>query len=136
MEPVQWSDKFSVGVEELDQQHQRMIQMLNRLLSRREQVDTHSETISDLINDMTHYAQEHFTTEEYMMEVYGYPGLEEHKRQHRAYREKVVDFSTAVMVGVETVPERLLAYLIDWWTHHILEEDMKYKPFFAAKRVK
>jgi hemerythrin len=136
MEPVQWSDKFSVGVEELDHQHQRLIQMLNRLLTARGRVDTRSETISDLINDMTRYAQEHFKTEEHLMEVHGYPGLEEHKRQHRAYREKVVDFSTAIMVGVETVPERLLAYLIDWWTHHILEEDMKYKPFFASKGVK
>ena len=136
MEPVKWSKEFSVGVEELDQQHQQLIKMLNRLLSPREIVDTHSETISEILLAMTRYAQKHFKTEENLMEAYVYPGLEEQKQEHRAYRIKTVDFSTATMLGIYTVPEILLTYLFDWWTHHILDEDMKYKPFFTEKGVR
>ena len=33
MEKIQWSEKFSVGVEKLDKQHQQIIGMLNRLIS-------------------------------------------------------------------------------------------------------
>ena len=136
MEPIQWSEKFSVGVEELDQQHQQLVKMLNRLIAKRETIDTHSETISDMLLAMTHYAQKHFKTEENLMKAYGYPGLEEQKQEHRAYRKKAVDFSTATILGIEAVPEILLAYLFDWWTHHILDEDMKYKQFFKEKGVK
>jgi hemerythrin-like metal-binding protein len=136
MEPVQWSEKLSVGVEELDQQHQEIIKMLNHLISTSETVDTDSETISDILLEMTRYAQKHFKTEEKLMKAYNYPGLEEQKKEHRAYRIKTVDFSTAVTLRVEAVPEILLAYLFDWWIHHILDEDMKYKPFFAEKGVR
>jgi hemerythrin len=31
------------------------------------------------------------------------------------------------------VPQILIDYLSEWWIHHILDEDMKYKPFFAKK---
>jgi hemerythrin len=136
MKPVQWSEKFSVGVEELDQQHQQLIKMLNRLISTRETTDTNSETISDMLQAMTRYAHKHFKTEESLMMAYDYPGLEEQKQEHRAYRIKTVDFSTATMLGIDTVPEILLVYLFEWWTHHILDEDMKYKQFFAGKGVK
>ena len=136
MEPVQWTEKFSVGVKELDQQHQQLIKMLNRLISTRETSDTHSETISDILLAMTRYAQGHFKTEENLMKTYGYPGLEKQKQQHRAFRKKTVDLSTATTLGIDAVPEALLAYLFDWLTHHILDEDMKYKPFFAEKGVK
>ena len=136
MEPVQWSEKFSVGVKELDQQHQQLIKMLNRLISTRETTDTRSETISDILLAMTRYAQKHFKTEEDLMKAYGYPYLEEHKQEHRAYRKKTVDLSMATTFGIDAVPEILLAYLFDWWTHHILEQDMKYKPFFTEKGVK
>ena len=136
MEPVEWSEKFSVGVEELDQQHQQLVKMLNRLISKRETTDTHSETISDMLLAMTRYAQKHFKTEENLMEAYGYPGLEEQKQEHRVYRIKTVDFSTATTLGIDAVPEILLTYLFEWWIHHILDEDMKYKPFFTEKGLK
>jgi hemerythrin len=85
---------------------------------------------------MTRYAQGHFKTEESLLEAYDYPGLQEQKQQHRAYRKKTVGLSMDTTLGVDTVPETLLSYLYDWWIHHILDEDMKYKPFFAAKGVK
>jgi hemerythrin len=136
MEPIQWTERFSVGVEELNRQHQRLIQMINRLLSQQEPIDTHSEAISDILLAMTSYAEEHFKTEEDLMQKYGYPGLEDQQRRHRAYRKKVVHLSVATMYGESSVPETLVAYLRDWWVEHILEEDMKYKAFFAVRGVK
>ncbi len=135
METIQWSEEFSVGVEKLDQQHRQIIGMLNRLISTPEAQDTHSETISDILTAMTRYSLEHFKTEEGLMKAHGYPELEEHRQEHIAYRKKAIDFSTATSLGVESVPQILVSYLSEWWTHHILDEDMKYKPFFAKKGV-
>jgi hemerythrin-like metal-binding protein len=135
MEPVQWTEKFSVGVRELDQQHQQLIKMLNRLIATQGTIATHSETISDILMAMTRYAQTHFKTEERLMEAYGYPGLEEQKMQHRDFRKKTVEFSTATTLGINQVPEALLEYLVDWLGHHIIEDDMKYRSFFRDKGV-
>jgi len=135
MEPVQWSEKFSVGVKELDQQHQQLIKLLNRLISAQGTIGTHSETISEILMEMTRYAQVHFKTEERLMEAYGFPGLEEQKIQHRDFRKKTVNFCIATTLGVEQIPDSLLEYLVDWWVHHILEDDMAYRSFFKDKGV-
>jgi hemerythrin len=135
MEPIQWSERFSVGVRELDQQHQQLIKLLNVLISTRGTTNAHSETISDTLMAMTRYAQAHFKTEESLMEAYGYPGLEEQKKQHRDFRKKTGDFSSAAYYGIDQVPDALLAYLVNWWVYHILEDDMAYRSFFKEKGV-
>jgi hemerythrin len=135
MEPVEWSERFSVGVKELDQQHQQLIKLLNILISTRGTISPHSETVSDTLMAMTRYAQMHFKTEERLMETYGYPGLEEQKKQHRDFRKSTVDFSTAAYYGIDQVPEALLEYLVNWWVYHILEDDMAYRSFFKDKGV-
>jgi hemerythrin-like metal-binding protein/PAS domain S-box-containing protein/putative nucleotidyltransferase with HDIG domain len=135
MEPVEWTEKFSVGVRELDQQHQQLIKMLNRLIATQGTITTHSETISDILLAMTRYAQTHFKTEERLMEAYGYPGLEEQKMQHRDFRKKTVGFSTATTLDMDQIPEDLLKFLSDWLVHHILEDDMAYRSFFKDKGV-
>jgi len=43
MELVQWSEKFSVGVRELDEQHQQLIKLLNLLISTQGTANTRSE---------------------------------------------------------------------------------------------
>ena len=136
MEAVQWSEKFSVGVRELDEQHQHLIKLLNLLISTQGTANTRSETISDTLMAMTRYAQAHFQAEEKLMEDYGFPGLEEQKIQHRDFRKKTVAFSTATYYGIDQVPEALLEYLVEWWVHHILEDDMAYRSFFKDKGVK
>lgn len=77
MEPVQWSEKFSVGVREMNQQHQQLIKMLNLLISTQGTTNTHSEMVSDTLLAMTRYAQAHFKAEENLMEAYGFPGFDE-----------------------------------------------------------
>lgn len=52
MEPVQWSEKLSVGVRELDEQHQQLIKILNRLISIQGTTNTHFETVSDTLMAM------------------------------------------------------------------------------------
>jgi hemerythrin len=135
METVQWSAKFSVGVSELDQQHQQLIKLLNRLISTHGTINTHSETVSDTLTAMTSYAQTHFKAEEGLMAAYGYPGLEKQKIQHREFRKKTVDFCTNTYYGDDQIPEALLVYLSDWLVHHILEDDMAYRSFFKDKGV-
>lgn len=134
MEQLIWTEDFSVGVEQIDEQHQRLIRMINRLVAE-PHAKTQSETVSDLLYNMTKYANEHFTTEEAMMRQCNYPQIEEHISQHRAYRKKIVAFCTATMNHVETVPDAMLHFLSEWWTDHVRTSDMAYKPYFLEQRL-
>lgn len=136
METINWSARYSVGVENLDEQHKQIIGMLNRLVTSPEARDANSETISEILTTMTRYSLEHFKTEESLLKAHGYPDFEQHRQEHVAYRRKTIDFSTATSLGVESVPQILVTYLFEWWTNHILKEDMKYKSFFAEKGVR
>ncbi|HCS41207.1 MAG TPA: hypothetical protein DIW44_16740 [Anaerolineaceae bacterium] len=135
IELFQWTENYSVGVRELDQQHQQLFTLVNRLISATGTMNIHSETISDILGEMTRYAQTHFTTEERLMEVYGYPGLEEQKEQHNDFRNKTTEFIEAATIEGEQKPEVLLKFLTNWLSHHILEDDMAYRSFFNEKGV-
>jgi hemerythrin-like metal-binding protein len=129
MEPIQWTESFSVGVKLFDEQHKQLIGMINRL-SEDPQAATSSETVSELLDAMTDYAQGHFEAEETLMEKHSYPQLREHTAQHHAFRRKTAELCMDTMNRVDTVPESLLEYLRDWLIGHILKSDMAYKPFF------
>ncbi len=132
MEQIVWSDDFSVGVKLFDEQHKGLINMLNKMI-KDPTATTRSEIISDVLADMTQYVQQHFESEEDLMSEHGYPHLEQHKSQHKAFREKVVELCTATTDGNRAVPQVLLEFLSQWLIQHILQEDMEYKPFFEKK---
>jgi hemerythrin len=134
MEPIRWTEEFSVGVSEMDRQHKKFMRMLNRLINEPE-AQTHSETISDLLSGMIAYAREHFRDEEALMAEYGYPFKDHQTEQHKAFVKKTVDICSAVEVGVDSVPQVLLAYLKDWLVQHILQQDMRYKTFFLERGI-
>jgi hemerythrin-like metal-binding protein len=134
MKKINWLPKYSVGVKIMDEQHKKLILMLNRLIGA-ENIATDSEVISELITQMITYGQEHFKTEENLMAKFGYPQLDQHYQSHAKYKKKVADLCIAVPLDVPVVPQVTLNFLVDWWQNHILNIDMKYKSFFQEKGI-
>lgn len=133
MEPILWNESFSVGVQKIDGQHKKLIGMINRLIEEQKQL-TEQSTIAELLTEMTDYAREHFRTEEYLMAEYGYEAKDVHARLHGEFVEKTQEFITTD-AGPNYLSRALLEYLKTWLVSHILNEDMKYRAFFAAKGV-
>jgi hemerythrin len=135
MEPIEWTDSFSVGVALFDAQHRQLIDMLNKMI-KDSAATTRSETVADVLTDMTNYAQEHFKSEEDLMIEHGYPHLDEHRHQHHGFQEKAARLCFATVKGQTSVPQELLEYLQQWLIRHILQADMAFKPFFEQKGVR
>jgi hemerythrin len=135
MDKLDWNPSFSVGVDLLDEQHKRIVGMINRLISDSE-ATVRSETISELLDGLTKYGSDHFRTEEQLLEEYGYPDLARQKQEHKAYRIKVVAFCQATTSHEDSVPGELLEFMRDWWMNHIMETDMKYRSFLTERGVK
>jgi hemerythrin len=136
MESIQWSDLFSVGIEELDFQHLKLINLINRLILVSKTNSIHSEIIKSILEEMTTYAQVHFKTEERLMEAYEFPDIKEHKKRHLDFQVKTMDLYEDTERTAEQSADVLLDFLSHWLTHHILQEDMAYKDFFIGKGLR
>ena len=135
MKKIVWEDEFSVGVEELDRQHKQIIEVINSLIDK-PRIFFRSQNVSSALVDLTNYVSEHFLLEEQLLQENGYPTLLEHSKKHTLYSARVAEFCKESLAGKSEVPEELMDFLADWWTNHILHEDMKYKAFFEEKGVK
>lgn len=130
MEPIVWDSGLSVGVPAIDEQHKRLVGIVNTMIEARDaRVD--SEVVSEVLDEMTRYADEHFATEEVLMQQHGFPLLDEHKVEHVNFRRKVARLCVEAAAWKRTVPEDILSFLKNWLVDHLLYCDMKYARFFA-----
>jgi hemerythrin len=128
MDKIRWKDDYSVGHKELDNQHKKLIAIINRLLENPEALIS-SQTIADVLSELTHYVDKHFEYEERLLADIGYPCYEVHRDQHLQYHEQIAEIlMKAAFEKLRGISE-LLHLLQHWWIDHILLEDMKYKPF-------
>ena len=131
MKKIEWSDEFSVGVEELDQQHQQLIAIINKLIDN-QQASIHSESIPAILGGLLNYVQQHFSLEEELMAKHEFPNLESHRNQHIKFTEALIDI---VNNSENASTEELLNYLDNWLRAHLLHDDQDYRKFFAEKGV-
>lgn len=128
---IEWHPSYSVGVRQLDEQHQVILALINRLASAG-RLDVHSEVISEVLEALTRYANDHFRSEEELLARHGYAGVGEQKEDHTQYRLKVARLCLDASRHKTSLPEELTAFLRDWWVRHILERDMKFRPFLSG----
>lgn len=130
-----WDAKYSVGITRLDDQHRRLLQMLNNL--QQAMLGGKSrEVISRIVEELVQYTKTHFTSEEAYFQMYGYPEAEAHKREHQEFIQKVHHFQSELAKGKASLSIEVLQFLSDWTKTHILGSDKKYGPFLQSKGVR
>jgi hemerythrin len=78
---INWSDRYSVGISRIDEQHQRLVELINELHAAILVGDRRS-ALPKILDGLAGYAVSHFTTEETLMKKFGYPNYEQHKAEH------------------------------------------------------
>ncbi|MCB1955034.1 MAG: hemerythrin family protein [Rhodocyclaceae bacterium] len=138
MQTIQWSAAYSVGDDEIDRQHRRLIDVINRLgqlLSGGHDADgATAQEIFDLLAD---YVTSHFAYEEQRMVDAGYPldKVEAHRGEHRRILKSLQAFEVKLEEGNGETLRELLPFLYgDWLTHHICAVDSDYADCLAAER--
>jgi hypothetical protein len=129
----EWSERYSVGIELLDSQHQKLLSLCRDAA---QNLDTPGKAglhaFQTILNDMSLYAEEHFRTEESLLEAYGYPAADAQKTEHEDYRSRLSDFLISTMQRDMDRAE-IKAFLLHWWVQHILLSDMDYKEFLGQR---
>jgi hemerythrin len=120
MESLEWDEAWSVGDARLDEQHQGLIRLINRLGS--------GAPVSIVLDELQIYVDEHFRDEERMMEMMAYPDLAAHRQQHAAFEEWLEASRQACRSGevVGLLRDSISSYLKTWLVNHILVSDKAY----------
>ena len=120
-----WSQTYSVGVDQLDDDHRKLLEMINRL-HQAMSTGQSKDMIVPLIKDLKSYTITHFKNEENYMEKIGHPGLMEQRKQHAIFINKIQEFETELNKGQMTLAIKVMPFLNDWLLMHIMDKDKKY----------
>lgn len=129
-----WSDNYSVGVKEIDQQHQKIMDMINELNDAMLEKKGR-DCVGGVLNKLINYTASHFALEEKLMSQHGYPEYEEHKAKHDKMVGKVLALQKDVAAKKLSVSSDVMSFLQDWLNKHIMGTDKKYGPFLNGKGV-
>jgi len=126
-----WTDEYAVGVDEIDEQHQRLFKMINDL-NEAMALGQGKNVLDRILSGLVDYVGRHFQTEEYYMEKANYPELETHREIHTRLTHKVHEYVDRFNTGEVGLGVELLNFLQDWLKKHILGTDKKYAPYMAG----
>ena len=124
-EIVKWTEEYSVGVEEVDEQHQKLFAILGNLVEATS-TDTQEEKIGPLLDEMAEYAEYHFTTEQTFLTKH--PDFSSHLEKHLEFVQKTVKLKNSLLEeegNSALTCHNALVYLFTWLQKHILEQDVK-----------
>jgi hemerythrin len=135
MAVINWSSELSVGVDDIDQQHKRLIGMVNDLDDAMRK-GKGKEILGRIIDKMNGYTVTHFKTEEDLFTRFGYPESASHRKEHASFVNKSAEIKGDFLSGKLALSIEVMGFLGKWWKDHILGTDRKYSKFFAEKGVK
>ena len=119
---MEWSSALQVGHAEIDRQHQKLIEIANRLNTAMQAGQGRS--ISGVIlHELVDYTVTHFAFEESLMQTHGYSDREKHLEEHRKLIQSVTDFKQQFDSGQASVSIELMGFIRDWLVNHILKVD-------------
>jgi len=118
-----WQEDLNTGVEVIDRQHMRIVEMLNHLHVAQKSMERMA--VAEVIDELVDYTMSHFAFEEELMEEAGYPFCAAHKRVHEVFIKRVSEYRMRFEAG-EDITDDLRNMLSRWLFNHIRSDDKSY----------
>ena len=125
MEAFVWDQRFVTGIEVVDEQHHRLVDITNRLGDVMLAGDAMSEGRMQLLFlELSTYAREHFHDEEMLMQETGLDvrHIETHTMHHHQFVEQLASM-WRTRGAMKNPTEIVHGFLSAWLAFHILGED-------------
>jgi hemerythrin len=130
-----WTEKLSVGVGVLDDDHKRLVTMVNELYDAM-QAGHGKETLGRILDNLVQYTKVHFDREEKLFEQTSYPAAAPHRQEHAALTGQVLDVQRKYAAGANAALSiDVLRFLKTWLINHIQGSDQKYRPHLNGKGI-
>lgn len=133
---IEWNPSFSVGVNDIDEQHMMLIfrvKELSEAIGRGEDSAILFETLNFLID----YTEHHFGTEEKFMLDNEYAGYDPHKGKHEEFKKSLKGLAQNLLDAGATpeLADRVNVFLVNWLIDHIQGVDQELGVFLSGNRA-
>ncbi|HLD22798.1 MAG TPA: hemerythrin family protein [Sulfuricurvum sp.] len=127
---LEWSEEYRLGIAAIDEQHQRLFDIVGRITALDSATST-KEELRAILGELSSYMREHFNDEEAYMSRIGFPEFEYHRKLHT----EIIEFVNASVTNSPTlamIRTKLKFIIKKALIDHIVIEDMKYKLYAAS----
>ena len=119
---VTWDGTLAVGHDMIDQHHEHLVELLNKTYD--EFCDQRPKLgLEAVLDELIDYATYHFGQEELLMEQTGFPGKEEHLREHAYFVRRVGEIQRDMLAGTGHLSLEVISFLRNWLVNHISQKD-------------
>lgn len=125
---IEWGDEFSMQIKELDEQHKKHFKLVNDFINA-----SQKQELKKIIMDIIDYAKGHFEYEEGLMQKYGYPEYQTHKKEHDKLLREIKTYHERLNEGGKILLAEIIRFLKNWLVKHTLTVDRKYINLFHSK---
>ena len=126
----EWDTQFETGIAEIDQQHQKLVQLINslgRILT--VETESHSllKSLFSVFDELTEYVDYHFKFEEKLLENYPCDDAHAagHKQAHADFIRRIIEARELANDHPIEVTGKALTFLSQWLITHIVGTDMR-----------
>ena len=131
---IKWNEFYSVGINQIDDDHKKLLVMLNKL---NESIKTQeeNETVRKVLTELVDYTEYHFQTEEKLFAEHAYPDADKHIAEHQKFTKNILQFRQQYAQMKQCSGKYILDFLKNWLIKHILASDKAYSDFLTQKGV-
>lgn len=131
----EWNPSYALGIQVIDEQHQKLIEIIARLKDSMHE-GLSEQALMEILGELVEYTKYHFSTEEKLFKKYHWSSAKKHTQEHEKFIKKVEGFltksdnrdQTQFGMGIE-----LLSFLNNWLINHIKVSDRAYVSFLIPK---
>lgn len=127
---VEWDDRYTVGIQHIDDQHRVLLRLINNLYVDCSHEDSEATSHFKLaVYGLINYIKYHFSGEERILKRMKYPDYAAHKRQHDEFVREILERVENSERRRAFSPKNLIRYIRDWMVTHITLIDKKYATY-------
>lgn len=131
---LNWTEKMSVGIESIDDQHKKLISQINAVVDNILVPGKADKSFDQIMDELILYTKKHFAFEEDLFATHNYAETADHLNHHERLRSGLVSHVDKFRRG-QLDQAQLLEFLKDWLIKHIMETDMKYSVYLKERGV-
>ncbi len=125
---IEWEEKYSVGVPEIDTFQKGIFEKFNELIDLKLQ-KADAKAVTNMISDINDYSKMFFAKEERLLRQRKYPDLESHSKGHRQFIRSSIGLRREIAEDINNLTMEIILELRDWLVDHVETSDSLYVPF-------
>lgn len=131
---IEWDEKFSVGVASIDEQHKKLIGIIN-LINDAVELGFNKNILIGIFEELVTYTKVHFKYEEGLLDKTKYTDYKNHSNTHRQFENQLSVFQSQFSEQEKDVSKPLIIFLKNWLKSHIMGVDKEYTDHLLSNHI-